>query len=79
MMQRYDGQGSPLKHLEKCITLWMIKPPEEWTHYFLHALEGILANWYVDQKLRRGTTEWTMIQKNIKITFSFEHENPNID
>jgi len=48
MMQRYDGKGSPLKHLENCITLWMITPPEEWTHYFLHALEGILVNWYVD-------------------------------
>jgi hypothetical protein len=44
MMQRYDGQGSHLEHLEKCRTLWSMKPPEEWPHYFIHTLEGIPTN-----------------------------------
>jgi hypothetical protein len=79
MMQRYDGQGSPLEHLEKCRTLWMMTPPEEWPHHFIHTLEGIPENWYVDQELRRGTAEWTILQQNFTVTFSFEHENPNID
>jgi hypothetical protein len=42
-------------------------------------LEGIPKNWYVDQKMRRGTTEWATLQQNFVVTFSFEHENPNID
>jgi hypothetical protein len=29
--------------------------------------------------LRRGTTDWTILQQNFTVTFSFEHENPNID
>jgi hypothetical protein len=27
----------------------------------------------------RGTTEWTTLQQNFVVTFSFEHENPNMD
>jgi hypothetical protein len=26
-----------------------------------------------------GTTEWTTLQHNFVVTFSFEHENPKID
>jgi hypothetical protein len=56
-----------------------LKPPEEWPYYFIHTLEGIPGNWYIDQKMHRGTTEWTSLQQNFVVTFSFEHENPNID
>jgi hypothetical protein len=54
-------------------------PPEEWPHHFIHTLEGIPTNWYVDQELHRGTAEWTTLQQNFIVTFSFEHENPNMD
>jgi hypothetical protein len=54
-------------------------PPEEWPHHFIHTLEGIPTNWYVDQELCRGTAEWTTLQHNFIVTFSFEYENPNID
>ena len=42
-------------------------------------MEGIPGNWYIDQEMCRGTTEWTRLQQNFVVTFSFEHENPNID
>jgi hypothetical protein len=29
--------------------------------------------------MRRGTTEWTTLQHNFIVTFSFENDNPNID
>ena len=54
-------------------------PPHEWPHHFIHTLEGIPTNQYVDQELRKGTVEWTSLQQNFIVTFSFEHENPNID
>ena len=54
-------------------------PPEEWPHHFIHTLEGIPANWYTEQELRKGTTTWILLQQNFTVTFSFEHENPNID
>jgi hypothetical protein len=78
-MQRYDGQGTPVEHLEKCKTQWRMTPLEEWPHHFIHTLEGIPGNWYIDQEMRRGTTKWTGLQQNFVVTFSFEHENPNID
>jgi len=54
-------------------------PPEEWPHHFIHTLEGIPTKWYTDQEFLKGTTTWTTLQQKITITFSFEHENPNID
>jgi hypothetical protein len=78
-IQRYDGHGTPSEHLEKCITQWRMTPPKEWPHHFIHTLEGILENWYVDQEMHRGTTKWTTLQQNFVVTFSFEQENPNID
>jgi hypothetical protein len=52
--------------------------PDEWPHHFIHTLEGIPANWYIDQELHRGTADWTVLHLNFIVTFSFEHENPNI-
>jgi hypothetical protein len=54
-------------------------PLEEWPHHFIHTLEGIPANWYIDQELCKGTMTWMTLQQKFTITFSFEHENPNID
>jgi hypothetical protein len=54
-------------------------PPEEWPHHFIHTLEGILGNWYIDQEMSRGTTEWRNLQHKFVVTFSFEHKNPKID
>jgi hypothetical protein len=59
--------------------LWKMTPPEEWPHHFIHTLEGIPANWYTDQELWKGTTTWQILQQNFTVTFSFKHENPNID
>jgi hypothetical protein len=78
-MQRYDGKGTPMEQLEKCRTQWMMKPLEEWPHHFIHTLEGIPWNWYMDPKMCIGTTKWTGLQQNFVVTFSFEHENPKID
>ena len=36
-------------------------------------------NDYVDLELHRGTAKWKALQQNFIVTFSFEHENPNID
>ena len=59
--------------------LWKMTPPEEWSQHFIHTLEGIPANQYTNQELHKGTTTWRILQQNFVVTFSFEHENPNID
>jgi hypothetical protein len=60
--QKYDGQRAPTEHLEKCRMLWKMTPPEEWTHHFIHTLEGIPSNLYTYQELRKGTATWTILQ-----------------
>ena len=59
--------------------LWKMTPPEEWPYHFIHTLEGILVKWYTNQELCKGTTTWRTLQQNFIVTFSFEHDNPNID
>jgi hypothetical protein len=78
-MQRYDGQGTLAENLDKCNTQWRMTPLEEWPHNFIHTLELIPENGYVDHELCRGTAKWTILQQNFIVTFSFENENPNID
>jgi hypothetical protein len=46
--QRYEGLGTPAKHLEECEMLWKMTPLEEWPHHFIHTLEGIPANLYTN-------------------------------
>jgi hypothetical protein len=58
--------------------LWKITPLEEWHHHFIHTLEGVPANWYTDQELRKGTMTWTTLKQSFTVDFSFEHKNPNI-
>ena len=59
--------------------MWKMTPPKEWPHHFVHTLEGIPTNWYTNQELRRENLSWTILQQNFMTTFSFEHENPNIE
>jgi hypothetical protein len=79
VVHKYDGKGRPVEHLEKFITQWRMTPPEEWPHHFIHTLEGIPGNWYIDQEMCICTIEWRGLKKNFVVNFSFEHENPNID
>jgi hypothetical protein len=72
-------KGHQQEHWGKCITLQKLTPPEEWPHHFIHTLERIQANWHTDQELCKGTGTWMILQQNFSLTFSFEHENPNID
>jgi hypothetical protein len=76
---KYDRLGTPTKHLEECKTLWKMMPLEEWSHHFIHTLEGISTNWYMDQEMRKETKTWVPLQHNFTVTFSFEHENPNMN
>jgi hypothetical protein len=77
--QKYDRLGTLEKHLEACKTRGKMTPPEEWSYHFIHTLEVISKNWYTDQEMRKETKTWATLQQNFTITFSFEHENPNID
>ena len=43
--EKYDGIGQPKEHVDRCMVQWILVPPKEWTHHFIHTLEGIPKNW----------------------------------
>jgi hypothetical protein len=43
-----DGIGQPKEHVEICIIQSRLLPLEEWPRHFIHKLEGIPKNWYIE-------------------------------
>jgi len=50
----FHGQNSPQDHLRQCYAAWENIPREEWVHKFMHTLEPIAKNWYMEAELRHG-------------------------
>ena len=48
---KYDDQADPREHIRICITTWKEIPREEWVHGFIHILETIPQNWYLETEL----------------------------
>jgi hypothetical protein len=61
------------------MTTWRQVPKQEWMHRFIHTLETVPKNWYLELEVHRGTTDWEELTQNFKVTFSFEVESPLVD
>jgi hypothetical protein len=48
-------------------------------HLFIHTLDTILKNWYLEMEVRREITYWEALTHNFKVTFSFEDDAPSVD
>jgi len=46
---------------------------------FIHTLDTLPKNWYLELEVRRGTKYWDDITHNLKVTISFEAESPLVD
>ena len=77
--EKYEGFGQHQENVDNCMVQWRLVPPEELPHHFIHTLEDIPRNWYTEQEQLRETANWEEIQHNFVVTFSFEHESPEID
>lgn len=49
-----------------------LKP--KWLHLFYHTLDVIPRNWYIETKLRHGTSEWDILHEGFLKTFMFQDE-----
>jgi hypothetical protein len=58
---------------------WRSIPKKEWTHLFIHTLDTIPKNWYLELEVHRETTDWEELTHNFKVTFSFEDDAPSVD
>jgi hypothetical protein len=68
-----------MEHVTQCIATWNKVPRKEWTHLFVHTLDTIPKNWYLELEVHRETADWEELTQNFKVTFSFEDDAPLID
>jgi hypothetical protein len=61
MTQKYTREGNPTDHVAQCEKAWKLIPRKEWTHRFIHTLDTIPKNWYLELEMHRDTTEWEYI------------------
>lgn len=79
LIDKYDGQNDPKDHIQLFIATWGEILRGEWVHGFIHRLETIPQNWYLETKLQHGTACWAEMVHGFIITFIFEDDYPNID
>jgi hypothetical protein len=41
-------------------------------HNFVHTLDTVPKNWYLELEVHRGTIDWEELSQNVKVTFSLE-------
>jgi hypothetical protein len=57
MTQKHTGEGNPTYHVAKCEKTWKSIPRNEWIHKFIHTLDTIPKNWYLELEMHIDTTE----------------------
>jgi hypothetical protein len=56
--QKYIGESDPVVHVEQCRNLWSSIPETEWMKKFIHTLDTILKNWYLELEMHREIARW---------------------
>ena len=79
MNYKYDGKTNPIIHIEYCIKAWHHKSIDECIHMFVHTLDSIPKNQYIETKLHRGNENWSLMINGFNIAFGFESEYLEID
>ena len=79
MRYKYDGQIDPIIHIESCVKSWKHKSVDDQVHLFVHTLDTIPKNWYIETELCRGSENWYLMIDGFKLTFGFEFEYPEND
>jgi hypothetical protein len=76
---KYTGLSFPIDHFTQCPVTWSLVPKQECMHFFVHTLDMILKNWYLELEVCRGTTAWEDLNRNFKETFKFEYDTHSVD
>jgi hypothetical protein len=63
----------------QCRKIWSSIPKKEWMHKFIHTLDMIPKNWYLELEMHRETMDWDELTQRFKVTFTFEDESPLVD
>jgi hypothetical protein len=79
IVKKYKGINHLAGHVEQCKTIWSSTPKEVLTHIFLHTMDIIMKNRYLEMEMCIETTSWDELVQRFKVTFNFEHKYPLID
>ena len=79
VQQKYTGESDPRAHIQTCEQNWSNIPEDEWVHRFIHTLDTVPRNWYIETELRKGTTTWPLMIDRFLLTFGFESEYLGVD
>ena len=68
-------------HIDYCVIMWkeQLVPEEEWVHRFIHKLDMVPTNLYVQQELRCATTTWCKLVEYFMDTFNFNSDDFLVD
>jgi hypothetical protein len=53
IVQKYTWISDPTYHIVQCKNIWGSILKKEWTHMFIHTLDTIPKNWYLELKMCR--------------------------
>jgi hypothetical protein len=48
-------------------------------HLFVHALDTIPKNYYIELEVCKGTKKWEYLTRNFKVNFNFKDDSPSVD
>jgi len=76
---KYDGKVDARENIQCSTSVWKEIMEREWLHGFIHTLETIPMNWYLETKLRHGSVNWTDSVDGFILTFIFEYDCSCLD
>ena len=79
IVEHYSGITDPSEHILTCGYVWNELPKKVWPHMFVHTLDIIPKNWYIQLELRRETVSWEGLTSNFIHTFSSYEDDVMID
>lgn len=57
LTEKYIGKDDLHEHLAQYTKAWGEIPQPEWVHIFIHTLDVMPKNWYLEMELRHGTID----------------------
>lgn len=72
LTKKYTRKDDLRKHLVQWTKAWGEISQLEWVHIFIHTLDVIIRNWYLEMELRQGTVDWDEMKEIFLLTFSFK-------
>ena len=79
MKGTYSGIEHLRIHLANRIAVWGEESQPKWVNIFIHTLENVPINWYLETELRHGTLEWATLKESVVLDFIFESGFHSVD